>query len=238
MRTCGEELGARSAKPGRGDRCVDALLLRDVIERYRDAKVPRAVLEVRCAIESPVRLDLACRPDVELAFLVLAVGVEARTERTFGRSHFRQRPRHDVARGVGKQRVARCTPGVRIQRQQGGVVVEHFLEVRDRPFGIDAVAADAAGELVMDAAFRHSGKRHAHDLERPRVVRRSISTQAEIEIGRVRKLGRLAKAAMHRVERSRQGGGRAFPYYFSIEQPIRTRRKKFWNSPAGATFAG
>ena len=72
-------------------------------------------------------------PDVELALLVLAVGVETRAERAFGRAHFGQGPCDDVARRIREQCLTGRTPGVCVQRKQQRVVVEHFLEMRDRP---------------------------------------------------------------------------------------------------------
>ena len=92
-------------------------LARDVGERHDDAQVPRFVLEIGRPVESPVRprdgpflgsqqrLDLRGHPDVELSFLVLAIGVEARTKRALGREHLAQRPGNDPARGARERRV-------------------------------------------------------------------------------------------------------------------------------------
>ena len=47
-----------------------------------------------------------------------------------------------------------------VDAQQQGVVVEHLLEVRHHPVGVDAVAGEPTAELVVDAAA-------GHRLERP-----------------------------------------------------------------------
>ena len=137
-------------------------------------------------------------------------------------------------RDVGMAQVAGHACRVGVQAQQRTVVVEHLLEVRDRPFGIDAVAAEASAELVVDSPFGHALERDAHDVERVGIAymlgphacgcRRSAAprggairalgrpcgahayrcAQAEREVGLVRELGRAAETAVHRVERRLQ----------------------------------
>ena len=157
----------------------------------------RSDCEFVCVERGSRRVD---GPDVELAFFVLAVSVETRIERIFGRAHFSQRPRDDIVRCIREQRLAGRAPRVRVQRQKQRVVVEHFLEVRDRPSGVGAVAAEAAGELVVNAAFRHAAQRHADHFEGVRVASRSVPAQAKVEIHRVRKLGRPPETPLHRIE--------------------------------------
>ena len=78
--------------------------------------------------------------------------------------------------------------------------------MRDRPFRVDAVATEAAAEVIVDAAFGHSRERRAHHRERFRVARHRERAQAELELGGVRKLRGGAETAMHRVERRFQLG--------------------------------
>ena len=74
------------------------------------------------------------------------------------------------------------------------------------PAFIHAVTAEAAADLVIDAAFAHAGQRGQCHLAQGRVV----AAQEEGEVGRMGKLRRAAKAAMRRVESPGQGlrGGR------------------------------
>ena len=48
-----------------------------------------------------------------------------------------------------------CGARPRVDAQQLALVVEHLLEVRDRPARVDAVAVEAAAELVVETAARH-----------------------------------------------------------------------------------
>src|SRR5207249_7758396 len=92
----GEELASCLLEARLRGRRADPQLVRDFGERHGDAQVPRRVLEVRWSVKPPVpardgpllgserRLELVARPDVELAFLVLAVSVHTGVERALG----------------------------------------------------------------------------------------------------------------------------------------------------------
>jgi hypothetical protein len=83
---------------------------------------------------------------------------------------FRAAPRSRFLPPLGRTAVRGPRPGVGAERQQRPVVVEHFFEVRDFPALIDAVAAEAAADLVVDAAFAHAaqrGQRHPARTRRP-----------------------------------------------------------------------
>src|SRR5271169_1532149 len=157
----GKELVPGPFEPRLGDLAGDTQLSCEVGEWQGDAQMPRRLLEIGRPVEPPVtsgdlpfvrsqqRLYRSRRPDVELPFLVLAVGIEARTEGALGRAHVAQRPGSDSARRARAARIPGCPPGIGVYGQQRGVVVEHLLEVRDGPFGVDAVAAKPAAELVV-----------------------------------------------------------------------------------------
>ena len=91
--------------------------------------------------------------------------------------------------------------GVRIDAQQLGVVVRHLLEMRHDPLRIDAVAVEAAAELVVDAARRHSVERAedhgAHGLAR----RIGPALEQECDGRRVRELRLRSEPAVDLVER-------------------------------------
>src|SRR5439155_18065738 len=162
--------------------------------------------EVRWSVKPPVpardgpllgserRLELVARPDVELAFLVLAVGIHTGVERTLGRAHLSQNPRGDPARGALECNLAGRAPRVGVKRKQRRVVVEHLLEMRDRPFGVDAVAAEAPAELIVDASGGYALERRRDDFECALVVAQGVPAQAQLQIDRVRELRRGAEA--------------------------------------------
>ena len=55
----------------------------------------------------------------------------------------------------GKEWNSRCLVAAYIVLQQLGVVVRHFLEVRNHPVLIYRVAMESARELVVNSAARH-----------------------------------------------------------------------------------
>ena len=91
-----------------------------------------------------VAADFCRRPHVELAFLVLGVGIQGRVITALRRLHFAHDPAGGFDCNALEERISCCPPGIGIQAQQRPVVVEHFLEMRDRPALVHAVAAKAA----------------------------------------------------------------------------------------------
>src|SRR5207237_3851648 len=136
-------------------------------KRLDDTQMPRVLLEVRRPVEPEVgrsdfpfprrqqRADFVGRPHIELAFFAFAVSVEARPERAIGRTHLAYEEADDCACNVAERGLARCTAQIGIKREQRTVVVEHFLEVRNRPLSVDAVAAETAAEMIINAACGH-----------------------------------------------------------------------------------
>ena len=93
--------------------------------------------------------------------------------------------------------------------QQLTVVVEHLLEVRNHPELIDGVARKPAAELIVNAAFAHSGERQSRHVERMKIRlflsgARTPGSQQEFDRRWMRKLGCTAETAETRVEFARQ----------------------------------
>ena len=223
---CLEETPARAAKTRADVRRREVETLRDAVGRFGHARIPRVTLEVRRPVETVVRLGhdpllvqyrgarLLARPHVEFAFAAFAVGIEARVERAVVRSHVAHEPSHDVAGNVRVAPLARHARRVRVEREERPVVVEHFLEVRNGPLGVDRVAAEAASELIVNAAVGHVVEGHAHDAKERLVAVARERAQAEVELERMRELGRSAESAVHGIERARKRlprGVRALP---------------------------
>ena len=72
--------------------------------------------------------------------------------------------------------------------------------MRDGPFGVDAIAAEAAAELVVNTPLRHSQQAHADDFKRAWIAVHGVTPQAEIELRAVRELRRAAEAAVAAIE--------------------------------------
>ena len=143
---------------------------------------------------------------------------------------------HPVGRFLGnaaKQRVAGCDSGLRGHREQLPVVVQHLLEVRDHPVRVHRVAAEAATELVVEAALGHARQRERGHVQRLQVRmvavrRRPPGAQQELEVHRVRELGRVAETAEPAVEVTLQRRSRLPERHArEFEAGLRRRRQQF-----------
>ena len=88
---------------------------------------------------------------------------------------------------------------MQVGARQQRVVVEHLLEVGNRPGGIDAVAREAPADVVVDAPAGHGLQRAQRHLA-------LAAQQQELDHRGLRELGRAAEAAVKAVERAPQGG--------------------------------
>src|SRR5438552_6889804 len=182
--------------------------------------MPCVLLEVRRTVETEVercnlpfarrqqRANFIGRPYIKLSLFAFAVGVEARPERAIRRAHLAYEPADDGARNGAERRLARCASQIGVERDERPVVVEHLLEMWNRPFGVNAVAAETTAEMIIDAAFGHPRERRANDRQRFRIVRHTECPQAELKLGRMREFGRTAEAAVNGVEAALQFGER------------------------------
>ena len=100
-----------------------------------------------------------------------------------------------LRRDPAGQRVAGAPRPVRVGPQQQRVVVEHLLEVRHHPVGVDAVAREPAGQLVVDPAARHRRARALHRGQRRRRAGALVGAQQRLQQSRRRELRRAAEAA-------------------------------------------
>ena len=87
--------------------------------------------------------------------------------------------------------------------QELGVVVEHLLEVRHEPVGIDRVAGEAAAEMVVDAALADPRQGVQHAVAQGRVAAAPRLLPDQPQDRRLRELGRAGEAAMDRCRSAR-----------------------------------
>ena len=149
------------------------------------------------------RVHLGLGPDVEAAFLALAVGVLGGGERgTAGhalRGHVARHPADGLRRARGIQRVGPMRVRQRQQFQQLRVVVQHLLEMRHQPDRVGRIAGIAAAEMVVDAALRHPLQ---HQVQRVLALRRAGAEGVlpqEAEDRRVGEFRRALQAALLRI---------------------------------------
>ena len=137
--------------------------------------------------------QLVERPDVGQPLDAVGVGVQRAAEPAVLGGHLAQRPVERLLRRPPQHGVAGDLPGVDVRAGQQRVVVEHLLEVRDRPGRVGAVAVEAAADLVEDPAAGHRPQREeAH--------RRLAAGQQQLDDRRRRELRRAAPAAVDAVE--------------------------------------
>jgi hypothetical protein len=107
---------------------------------------------------------------------MLGIGVERGIESAFRRAHLAHEPLHRVPHDALEEGLPGYEPRVGVERQQQCVVVEHLLEMRDAPVLVHAVAAEAASDLVVDAALGHLHQREAGDREAQLAAARGIGS--------------------------------------------------------------
>ncbi len=216
----GEELVPCRVEQARAFVLAPAQALRHCGQRLHDAQMPMRILEIGRSVQAVtgrehrvlVRRNEGSRllrgPHVEFAFFVLRVGVERGVVAAFRGLHFAHHPARSLLGNAREQRIARRCPGLGVQAQQRAVVVEHFLEVRDLPFRVHAVAGKPAPQLVVDAAERHALEGICRDALRRVVAGGRMAPQAQLELGRVRKLRGAAETAVPRIEARLQAAQR------------------------------
>ena len=102
---------------------------------------------------------------------------------------------------------AAAPPRLGVDAQQLALVVEHLLEVGDAPVAVDAVAVEAAAELVVEPAPRHLAaaereERRASAAPRRPAARRSAASSSSRFVG-VGNFGAPPKPPCSRSARSR-----------------------------------
>src|SRR5262245_8780131 len=85
---------------------------------------------------------------------------------------------------------------MRIDPQQQRVVVQHLLEMGDRPGRIDAVASEATGKLVVHSAAGHRLAGLPHHLKRLSVAGSRVVPEKELKNHGRWKLRRRSEAAV------------------------------------------
>ena len=113
-------------------------------------------------------------------------------------------------------------PGLGIAQGQQGVVVERLFKMRREPFPVGAVAAEAAAEMVKNAAAVHLLQREFRHCAQRSVLPQLRLPQQEEEVLRRGELRRGAEAAVILVK----GGAELFGRFFehALVGPARSRR--------------
>ena len=154
-------------------------------------------------------------PDVELALLAFGVGVQGGVVAPLGRLHLPHRPLAGLRRHLAEQILAGGLPGLGAEDEEGAVVVEHLLEVRDHPLLVHGVAAEASPEVVVDAPEAHLAQRVRRHRQGEIVPARGARGGGEgphqgFDVRRMRELRRRSEPPVLGVEGAREQGPRVF----------------------------
>jgi hypothetical protein len=103
-------------------------------------------------------------PNVEFAFRSLAIGVEACAKGSFLMRHFAPKPCDGLFGARPEQLVARFGVTQREKLENLGVVVKHFLEVRDEPTLVRRISGVAAAQMIINATFGHPRQRQPDEF--------------------------------------------------------------------------
>ena len=144
-------------------------------------------------------LQLCLRPAVEFTLLALAVGILGGVEAAVLVSHVAEDVAQDVVCDVGVFFVAADEMGVEVEVQQLGIIVEHLLEMRHKPLGINGVPCEAAADLVVHAAGRHLVAGVKHHVDGVLVAGAMRVAQQHQRLARPGKFRCITKAAVARV---------------------------------------
>ena len=138
-----------------------------------------------------------------LTGLVQRVGVQARRETATGQRHLVGQPADDAAHHPLEQFPLLCAivwcrpqPATGVGAEQQRIVVEHLLEVRHLPAGVDRITVEAAADLVADATASH----RLEGEQRPVVAQLLGAHEQGVQHRRLRELGGAAEAAVAGIE--------------------------------------
>jgi len=146
------------------------------------------------------RIDLGLGPDIELAFLMLAVGVEAAGEPSFLGQHFATDPFEGLLDPLQIKRAAGLLPHQGQQVDELGIVVEHLFEMGHEPPRIGRITGEAATQMVVDAALAHRVERLDDRVAIRRLTGPPPGSPQQLEDAGLREFRRGADAAMELVD--------------------------------------
>src|SRR5580704_6855762 len=109
-------------------------------------------------------------------------------------------PLDDSFGRFAEQRMARDLITMQKILQQLGIVVSHFLEVRDAPALVHGVTVESTGQLIVYAALGHTRQRALDDVQQSGVARRLITFEQQVNRTGVRKFRRAPETTVRFIE--------------------------------------
>ncbi len=203
---CGQQLLAQGAQMGFGFDASQRLVIETVgnvvafeVAGLRDVVGGRENLGILLTEDLA---NLPKGPDVELAFLPFAVGIERGCESAAFADHLTQQPGDGFVDALGEQRFMRFAPDFGEEVEQQRVIVEHLFEVRHEPALVDGVAREAAADVIIDAALADVAQRVDDGCLRRVVAVADGAAPEQPEETPLRKLRCAVEAAVRDVDRA------------------------------------
>ena len=141
--------------------------------------------------------DLIGGPRVEQALHALGVGVlrSAQAGDT-GSLQVTQHVSDRLLHHLDEPGIPGQLPRMQVGENKARLVVEHLLEVGDRPCVVGGVTGKAPAQMVVDATRRHRLERGDRDSERGGVLALAIVAQAELDQSGLREFRRRPEASL------------------------------------------
>ena len=155
-------------------------------------------------------LQFLVGPDVERAFLALAVGILGGIEPPFGRGEVFQDIIEHAGGHLPVEGLACRLRRLQIHHRQKRLRVKHLLKMRHAPGAVGGVAMESAADMVMQAAARHGRKRRLHHGPRAGVAGAPGDAKQRSKLGRRRKLAVNPEAAVNPIKTGAQGAVKFF----------------------------
>src|SRR5262249_9996890 len=93
------------------------------------------------------------------------------------------------------------------QFQKLGVVVEHFLKMRDQPFLVDGVSRETSSQVVVDAALADVLQRELHELQESRLAPAQTGAPKQFQHRALWVFRRLTQSSVGLIESAGDRGG-------------------------------
>ncbi len=146
------------------------------------------------------RPDFIRRPDVELALFAFAIGILGGMERAVVGGHFAQDVIQRRADGAGKIGPTCDAVSVEIEAGELGIVVEHLLEMRNKPDFVDRVSVEPTADLVVNSTFGHLLKGQTDHLSRLVIAQQVVCPKQKLEDRTLGELRGSTEAAIDRIK--------------------------------------
>ena len=164
--------------------------------------------ELRGAFRTEHRLDVRSTPQIRSTLFAAHLRVLRGEETALGPAHLAIEVRERLFGDAPVQCAAGESVRARIHGGELGIVVEHLLEVGNRPGGLRRVAVETAAELVVDPAECHLVEGAGQHRELLRIGLLLERREQQLERGSARKLDPRGEAAVLGVVTRRQRGDR------------------------------